>query len=133
MSLHQALDAAFRPPERHPIPLLAARGISKYKNSMERIRWLALALLILFSGYTVHASRTESFWTSLKRVLALRWGRQVTMDLYLGLFLFNFFVYLNEGSVLLALVWLAPTLVLGNIVPLIYFVVNFNSLVGHFL
>ncbi|NVJ19973.1 MULTISPECIES: hypothetical protein [Myxococcus] len=100
---------------------------------MERIRWLALALLILFSGYTVHASRTESFWTSLKRVLALRWGRQVTMDLYLGLFLFNFFVYLNEGSVLLALVWLAPTLVLGNIVPLIYFVVNFNSLVGHFL
>lgn len=52
-------------------------------------RWFALALLILFAGYTVHASRTESLWKSLKTVLALRWGRQVTLDLYLGLFLFN--------------------------------------------
>lgn len=100
---------------------------------MESLRWLALALLILFSGYTVHASRTESFWRSLKSVLALRWGRQVTMDLYLGLFLFNFFVYLNEGSLALALAWLLPTLVLGNIVPLIYFVVNFDSLVSRFM
>lgn len=100
---------------------------------MESLRWLALVLLILFSGYTVHASRTESFWKSLKSVLALKWGRQVTMDLYLGLLLFHFFVYLNEGSIALALVWLVPTLVLGNIVPLIYFVVNFNSLVGHFM
>ncbi|MFY2558323.1 hypothetical protein ACN469_11885 [Corallococcus terminator] len=109
------------------------RGILKYKIPMESIRWLALALLTLFVGYTVHASRTESFWKSLKQVLALRWGRQVTMDLYLGLFLFNFFVYLNEGSVLVTAAWLVPTLVLGNIVPLIYFVVNFHSLVGHFI
>lgn len=100
---------------------------------MEGIRWIALVLLILFSGYTVHASRTESFGRSLKTVLALKWGRQVTMDLYLGLFLFNFFVYLNEGSMLLVAAWLIPTLLLGNIVPLIYFVVNFNALVSHFV
>ncbi|NOK19676.1 hypothetical protein [Corallococcus carmarthensis] len=66
---------------------------------METIRWLALLMLILFAGYTVHASRTESFGKSVKTVLALKWGRQVTIDLYLGLFLFNFFVYLNEGLV----------------------------------
>ncbi|RKG73140.1 hypothetical protein [Corallococcus terminator] len=100
---------------------------------MEGIRWFALALLILFAGYTVHASRTESFWKSLKTVLALKWGRQVTIDLYLGLFLFSFFIYLNEGSILLAVAWLIPTLLLGNIVPLIYFVVNFHSLVSHFI
>lgn len=99
---------------------------------MQTLRWLALALLILFAGYTVHASRTESFWKSLKTVLALKWGRQVTMDLYLGLLLFHVFVYLNEGSALLVLVWLVPTLILGNLVPLVYFVVNFDSLVSHF-
>lgn len=57
----------------------------------------------------------------------------MTLDLYLGLFLFNFFIYLNEGSVLHVAAWLIPTLILGNIVPLIYFVVNFNSLVSHFI
>ncbi|NBD08944.1 MULTISPECIES: hypothetical protein [Corallococcus] len=56
----------------------------------------------------------------------------MTLDLYLGLFLFNFVIYLNEGSVLVAAAWLLPTLILGNIVPLIYFVVNFGSLVSHF-
>jgi hypothetical protein len=61
---------------------------------MENTRWVALALLLLFAGYTIYASRTESFWKSLKTVLSLMWGRQVTMDLYLGIFLFHFFVYL---------------------------------------
>ena len=98
---------------------------------MERMRWIALASLILFSGFSVYASRTESFWKSLKTVLSLKWGLQVTLDLYLGLFLFSFFVYLNEGSVLLMLVWLVPTLILGNIVTLIYFILHFNSLVAH--
>lgn len=99
---------------------------------MEAIRWIALVLLIFFSAYTIYASRTESFWRSLKTVMALKWGRQVVIDLYLGLLLFNFFVYLNEGSALAMLAWLLPTLILGNIVPLIYFVVSFQSLISHF-
>jgi len=99
---------------------------------MESIRWVALALLILFSFYTIHASRTESFWRSLKTVMALKWGRQVVIDLYLGLLLFHFVIFLNEGSLLAMVAWLIPTLLLGNIVPLIYLVVSFQSLVSHF-
>ncbi|WP_224371750.1 hypothetical protein [Hyalangium versicolor] len=100
---------------------------------MEFVRWTALALLVLFSGYTVYASRTENFWRSLRTVMALKWGRQVTADLYLGLLLFNFFIYLNEASILITIAWLIPTLILGNIVPLVYFVLHFESLVGRFL
>lgn len=100
---------------------------------MENTRWLALIVIILFSAYTVYASRTENFWKSLKTVMALKWGRQVVADLYIGLFIFNFIIYLNEGSALITLAWLVPTLILGNIVPLIYVVLNFESLILHFV
>lgn len=100
---------------------------------MEYIRWAALAALVFFSLYTVHAAGTESFWKSLKTVIALRWGKQVVADLYIGLLLFHFFVYFNEGSLLMTLAWLGPSLILGNLVTLVYFVVNFYSLLGLFL
>jgi hypothetical protein len=99
---------------------------------VEYVRWVALAVLLLFAGYTVYASRTENFWKSLKTVLALKWGRQVTADLYIGLLLFTFIIYLNEGSAFVTLAWLIPTLIFGNLVTLIYFVLNFATLVGHF-
>jgi hypothetical protein len=70
---------------------------------------------------------------SAKIVFALHWGRQVTIDLYIGLLLSCFFIYLNEASVAVTLLWLIPTLILGNIVPLIYFIINFDSLINHFI
>lgn len=100
---------------------------------MEYIRWAALAVLILFSLYTVHATGKESFWKSFKAVMALRWGRQMFADLAIGILLFHFFVYFNEGSLLMTLAWLAPSLILGNLVTLVYFVVNFYSLIEWFL
>lgn len=99
---------------------------------MESVRWLALLILVLFAGYTAYASRTESFWKSFKMVMALKWGRQVVLDLYIGLMLFSFIVYLNENSILLMLAWLIPTLILGNLVPLIYFILYFPTLISHF-
>ena len=100
---------------------------------MQWIRWLALVILILFSAYTLYAVRRENFWRSLAAVMALRWGRHVVADLYIGLMLFSFVVYLNEGSVWIMLLWLLPTLMLGNLVTLVYFVVSFQSLISHFL
>lgn len=100
---------------------------------MEVIRWTALAVLILFAGYTIYAGRTEPFWRSHGKVVSLKWGRQIVMDVYIGLFLFNFIVYLNEGSLLVTLAWLIPSLILGNFVPLIYLILNFNSLLAHFM
>jgi hypothetical protein len=48
---------------------------------METVRWIAVGVLILFSIYTVYASRTESFGRSFKTVMSLKWGRQVVIDL----------------------------------------------------
>ena len=95
---------------------------------MQAERWIALVALVSFSAYTVYCARTENFWRSLRAVLALRCGLQVTIDLYLGLFLFMFVVFKIEGSWLAVLLWLVPTLVLGNISTLFYFVLNFERI-----
>lgn len=100
---------------------------------MAMVRGIALVALIAFTGYTIYCIRTENFWKSCRAVFSLKWGRQVMIDLYLGLFLFTFLIYLNEGSLAAAVLWLVPTLILGNIVPLLYFVIYFDSIVRHFV
>lgn len=93
------------------------------------MRWIALTVLISFTAYTVRCSLRESIVKSARQILALRWGRQVTIDLYIGLLLFNYIIYLNERSLSAAFGWLVPSLFLGNIVPLVYFVIHYGTLV----
>lgn len=100
---------------------------------MQFVRYGALVLLVVFSVFTIYVSRAESFWKSLRIMWALKWGRQVTMDLYVGLFLFSFFIYMNENSLWVFIAWLLPMLIIGNPVTLLYFILNFESLAAHFI
>lgn len=88
--------------------------------------WVWLAVLAGFVAFTIYCSLRESFRKSCGVVLGRLWGRQVTIDLYIGLLLFHFFVYLHEGSVLTTVLWLVPSLILGNIVPLVYVLTHFG-------
>lgn len=99
---------------------------------MGLLRWGALIALVMFVAFTLYSAGTESFWGSIKKIWALRWGKQVTFDLYLGLLLFGAIVYFSERSAAVALAWLLPSLALGNIVPLLYFVLRFEHLVATF-
>ena len=101
-------------------------------QSLFWIRYLALAFLLFFTAYTLYCMKKENFWKSLRDVYALKWGKQVILDLYLGLFFFSLIVYLHEGSFLIALLWILPALVLGNLVPLLYLVLYFPQLAQHF-
>lgn len=107
-------------------------GVIRIDMKIEIVRWVAAVLLGLFSCYTIYCIRRENFWKACRGIFAYRWGRQVTVDLYLGLFLFVFLIYLNENSASVAMIWLVPTLVLGNIIPLLYFVLYFDSIVQRF-
>jgi len=57
----------------------------------------------------------------------------VSADLYLGLCLTLFVAYLNEGSVLVVLLWLLPTLFFANLATLLYFAVHYDAIVARFL
>jgi hypothetical protein len=99
---------------------------------MENIRWFALAVLVVFSVYSLYVTWKENFWKSIKAILKLHWGRQVVADLFVGLALFAFFVFMNEPSPLVAGAWVTASFIFGNPVTLLYFVLNFESLAAHF-
>jgi hypothetical protein len=92
--------------------------------------WLAFAL---FLAYTIFCSARENLFVSMRSIAQLHWGRQVGADLYLGLGLALLVVYLNEGSLAVALLWALPALLFANLVTLLYFAIHFDELVARFL
>lgn len=99
---------------------------------METFRWIAVVIFVVFSLYSLFLFKVENFWRSIKAILALKWGQQIVIDLYIGHLLLGFIVYLNEASGLIALVWLAAFSIIGSPATLLYFILNFQTLVSHF-
>lgn len=66
---------------------------------------LTWAAFVGFVAYSAYCTTRENLFTTVRKVSALHWGRQIGLDLYLGLCLSLFVVYLNERSALVALVW----------------------------
>ncbi|MEO9964841.1 MAG: hypothetical protein ABJF11_03580 [Reichenbachiella sp.] len=92
--------------------------------------WL---MYFAFLGYSLYCSSKESFFKSLKRIYPYLWARQIGTDLYIGLVFSSFLIYLNEGSVLVLLLWLVPILVYANLAILLYIAMNYDSIVAHFV
>ena len=98
-------------------------------GGMKAIVWLAL---IGFLSYSVYCSFRENFFRSVRSIATLQWGRQIGVDLYLGLFIAIFIIYLNDGMVI-ALIWLVPILIYANLAVLLYLALNFESIVTKLL
>ena len=98
-------------------------------GGVKAIVWIAL---LVFLGYSIYCTYQENFFRSVKSIAALYWGRQIGTDLYLGLFIGLFLIFLNEG-LLVALLWLVPTLIYANLVVLLYVAINFDSIVTKLL
>ncbi len=98
-------------------------------GGVKAIVWLAL---IGFFSYSVYCSFRENFFRSVRSVAALLWGRQIGADLYLGLFISIFIIFLNEGA-FVALIWLVPILIYANLVVLLYLAINFDTIVAKLL
>ena len=107
-------------------------GIPALAGPLAGVKLLVWGLFAAFLAYTVYCSSRENLFRSLRKVAELHWGRQVGVDLYLGLLLALFIVYLNEGPVA-ALLWALPTLAFANLSILLYFAIHFDSLVAKFL
>lgn len=98
-------------------------------GGVKAVVWLAL---LGFLGYSIYCSSKENFFRSVKSIASLYWGRQVGIDLYLGLCIGMFIIILNDG-LLVALVWLVPVLIYANLVFLLYFALQFDDIVTKLL
>ena len=98
-------------------------------GEIKAIVWLAL---FVFLAYSVYSSFQENFFRSLSSIATLYWGRQIGADLYLGLFVSLFIIFLHEGA-LVAVIWLIPILIYANLAVLLYFAINFDGIVTKLL
>ena len=113
------------------IPGLAPAGTNSSQNSMgltiaqlgTGLAWLAFLI------YSVRCSMKESLVKTMKRMAGTYWGRQIGLDLYIGLIMFSAMVFAVEGSLWIGLLWLIPTLIYGNLVPLFYLATRLPQIV----
>ena len=95
-------------------------------------KYIAWVLFIGFLGYSVYCGRKERFFKSVKRIGKLHWGRQIGIDLYIGLLLPLVLIYWQGGLVVL-LIWLLPVLIYANLATLLYLALNYDALIRLFL
>ena len=95
-------------------------------------KYVAWLMFFGFLGYTLYCSSKDSFIKALPRINREIWVRQIGLDLYIGVFLMLFLIYLNEGSLLVVALWLIPILLFANLAILLYVAMNYGSIVAHF-
>lgn len=93
------------------------------------IAWAAWAA---FTGFSAYCSRHENLFVTIGRIWRMHWGRQIGLDLYLGLAIFLFVVFLHEGAPVM-LLWLAPALAFVNLATLLYVALHYDALVARFV
>ena len=91
--------------------------------------WLAF---LSFTAYSIYCSGRENIFRTIRSMARLHWGRQIGIDLYLGLLLSLSVIWLHEGFII-ALIWLVPVLLFANLATLLYVAVHFESLVDRFV
>ena len=94
------------------------------------VTWL---IFVGFLVYSIYCSRKENIFKTIQAIWPFHWARQISFDLYLGLVIAMFIIYLNEGSLLVLAMWLVPIILFANLATLLYVAMNYDSLVAHFL
>lgn len=106
--------------------------ITVFSGGLGIAKLFVWAAFFLFVGYSYYCSTQENIYKTLPKIWALHWGRQVGIDLYIGVALSLVVIYLNEGSLWLLLFWLLPMLLFANLATLLYVALNIESLAAHF-
>ncbi|MEP2025692.1 MAG: hypothetical protein ABJH98_04140 [Reichenbachiella sp.] len=96
-------------------------------------KYLIWGIYLSFLAYSLYCSTQENFFSTLRKLYPLHWARQIGLDLYLGLLLSLGMIYLNEGSILIVLIWVIPVVIYANLAILLYMALNYDSIISHFL
>ena len=91
--------------------------------------WAAFAA---FTAYSFYCTMWENLFSTIGKMSQLHWGRQIGIDLYIGLLMLLSVIWLNEGSLPVLVFWLIPTLIYGNQATLLYFALNFDEIFRRF-
>jgi len=110
-----------------------SEGLFVSRSALPAGKYLAWVAFIAFLAYSIYCSSRENIFRSVASMAKFHWGRQIGIDLYLGLAIFLLLIYLHQGSVLVVLLWLLPVLAFANLATLLYLAIHYDSLIGKFI
>ena len=90
-------------------------------------------VLVGFFAYSLYCHVKENFFKTMSITSKYYWTKQIGIDLYLGVAVSGTVIYLNEGSLLILCLWLLPLVIFANLATLLYFAMNYDSLIAHFI
>ncbi len=102
-----------------------------FSGDLAMVKAVIWLIWLGFLGYSIYCSTRENIFRTVKSMASFHWGRQIGLDLYLGLVLAMFIIFLNEG-VVAVLLWLVPTLLFANLSILLYFAIHFEAITRAF-
>lgn len=108
-------------------------NIFTYEKPLDIGKFAFWAAFIGFTAYSIYCSSKEDLFKTMKVMSGLHWGRQIGIDLYIGISILAFFIYLHSGSMLVLLLWLLPLIAFANLATLLYRAIHYDSLVEKFL
>lgn len=88
---------------------------------------LALLALVIWA-FTAEQDLHGAFFDQLAVVTTLPWGIVALADLYIGFLFFAAIVFMTERSWVVAALWAAPILILGNIWAALWLVIRLPHL-----
>ncbi len=94
------------------------------------ILWL---ILLAFLVYSWRIGQREDFFKSVQRMWSNLWFRQISLDLYIGLLIPLFLIYLHSGSIVVLLLWFLPVLFFANLATLVFLALNYDALIAGFV
>lgn len=95
-------------------------------------KYIIWAVYLGFLGFSIYCTSQENFFKTLGKMTSMHWGRQIGIDLYIGLIVPLFLIYLVEGSLLVAALWFVPIFIFANLATFLYLALNYVTLVSYF-
>ena len=104
----------------------------EFSGALGLAKALVWLTLLAFLAYSLYASSQEKIIHIMRDMNASYWGRQIGIDLYLGIAIMLSLIYLNEGSIFVLFVWLVPVIIFANLATLLYLAIHFDQIVARF-
>ena len=108
-------------------------NIFSYKDPLGAGKFVLWAAFVGFTAFSIYCSRHEDLFKTIRKMLGLHWGKQIGIDLYIGIAISAFIIYFHSGSLWVLLLWLLPLIAFANLATLLYFAIHYDSIVEKLL
>lgn len=107
-------------------------SLTDFSGAVGKARLALIIVWLGFLGYSVFCIPRESLWRSAKEILSLKWGWQVTVDLYISVLLSIALIWLVTGSIVETMLWSIACIPFANLAILPFLILHVEEIFAGF-